>query len=174
MTHVINFFGGPGTGKSTTAAGLFFNMKSRGINCELAPEYAKDAVWGETTAVLKNQIYVFGKQHNRIHRLQGKVDYVITDSPLMMSCMYGEHLGETFCKLVKEEHYKLQNINIFLRRDKEYNPSGRMQNEAEAKEMDTYLQQMLDSYGIGYTIIKANAMAPVNALVEVLKYDLRS
>lgn len=46
MTSVINLIGGPGSGKSTTAAGLFFRMKSMGVRCELVTEYAKELVSG--------------------------------------------------------------------------------------------------------------------------------
>ena len=45
MTLVVNFFAGPGAGKSSMAAGLFAELKFRGVNCELATEYAKDKVW---------------------------------------------------------------------------------------------------------------------------------
>ena len=45
MTKVINLFGGPGAGKSTTAAGLFYEMKVRDIKCELVTEYAKDMTY---------------------------------------------------------------------------------------------------------------------------------
>ncbi len=38
-------FGGPGTGKSTSAAGLFFKMKLAQMEVELVTEYAKDLVW---------------------------------------------------------------------------------------------------------------------------------
>jgi adenylylsulfate kinase-like enzyme len=42
--HVINLFGGPGTGKSTLAAALFTDLKMKGINAELVTEFAKDLV----------------------------------------------------------------------------------------------------------------------------------
>jgi adenylate kinase family enzyme len=41
-TKYINIFGGPGAGKSTTAAALFAEMKRRGMNVELATEVAED------------------------------------------------------------------------------------------------------------------------------------
>ena len=47
---VINLFGGPGCGKSTTAADLFARMKLRGLSVELVTEYAKDVVWDEKAA----------------------------------------------------------------------------------------------------------------------------
>lgn len=45
MTKVINLYGGPGTGKSSTAGMLFAHLKLRGVNCEYVQEYAKDAAW---------------------------------------------------------------------------------------------------------------------------------
>jgi hypothetical protein len=58
---VVNLYGGPGTGKSRTAALLFATMKQRGVNCELATEYAKDVVWEGRESLLSDQIYLFAK-----------------------------------------------------------------------------------------------------------------
>jgi predicted ATPase len=58
---VINLYGGPGTGKSTTAAALFALMKREGYNVELVTEFAKDLVWTERNKELGDQIYIFGK-----------------------------------------------------------------------------------------------------------------
>jgi len=40
-TKVINLFAGPGAGKSTTAAGLFAEMKRANVDVELVTEYVK-------------------------------------------------------------------------------------------------------------------------------------
>lgn len=143
MTIVVNLFGGPGTGKSTMMADIFANLKWAGINCEMAPEFAKEKVWEESLRILDNQIYVFGKQHNTIQRLIGKVDVIITDSPLLLSVYYGKKLGQTFRALVFEEHEKLTNLNILLRRKKKFNLIGRLQNEEQAKMIDDKLEQIL-------------------------------
>ena len=42
---VINFFGGPNSGKSTQAAGMFHRFKIDGYNAEHVNEYAKMCVW---------------------------------------------------------------------------------------------------------------------------------
>ena len=75
MTLVINLFGGPGVGKSTTASQLFANLKWSNINCELVREYAKDKVWENSLELLDNQLYVFAKQHHRQYILNEKVEY---------------------------------------------------------------------------------------------------
>ena len=65
-TIIVNLFAGPGSGKSTSASGIFHNLKLAHINSEYVSEFAKDAVWGENFKVLENQIFVYGEQHNRI------------------------------------------------------------------------------------------------------------
>lgn len=40
-TLLVNLFGGPGTGKSTTRAGLFNTLKLTGVNSEEVPEHAE-------------------------------------------------------------------------------------------------------------------------------------
>lgn len=100
---VVNLFGAPGAGKSTGAAYVFSQLKAAGINAELVTEFAKDKVWEETKAVFDNQAYIFGKQYFRISRLEGKVDVVITDSPILLSAFYNKNdhvLGQEFNDLV--------------------------------------------------------------------------
>ena len=43
-TLVINLIGGPGSGKSTTASGIFYTLKKMGINCEISCENAVDVI----------------------------------------------------------------------------------------------------------------------------------
>lgn len=155
MALVINLFAGPGTGKSTTMAGVFSELKWRGVNCEMAPEFAKEKVWEKSTDILRNQIYVFGKQYNTIHRLLGQVDMIVTDSPLLLSTIYGTNETEKFHELVLETFNKQNNLNIFLDREKGYNPKGRLQTEEEAKEKDREVLTLLDKYGVKYKILPA-------------------
>ena len=53
---VINLVGGPGCGKSTTAAGLFYELKRRDYSVELVTEYAKSRVWEDSLRTLNDQI----------------------------------------------------------------------------------------------------------------------
>lgn len=160
MTLVVNMVGGPGTGKSTTAAGVFFELKNRGVNCELIQEYAKDQVWGRTTTTLGNQIYIFGKQYHRLWRMMDQVDVVITDAPIILSLYYGERESDTFRKLVYETFTSMNNYTVFLNREKAYNPAGRNQTEDEAKQIDYVLLDLLDDYSVPYEVINANRDAP--------------
>lgn len=157
QTTVVNLFAGPGAGKSTFCAGLFATLKWLGVNCEMALEYAKDMVWQQSYDVLDNQLYVFGKQQNRLHRLNGKVDVIITDSPLINSLIYDaqkrEQTRAAFVELVLAEHWSYDNLNFFIERRKRYNPIGRLQTKAEAEHLDTRIRKVLDARHIHYTPI---------------------
>lgn len=149
MTLIVNMYGGPSTGKSTTAAATFAELKYRGINCELVTEYAKDRVWDDHTACLSDQIYVFGKQYHRIHRLLNKVDVIITDAPLLLSIHYGHgKTPQSFSDLVRDIYGQLNNMDVFLNRKKKYQPAGRLQTEEQARSIDEDLKKLLDKFCI--------------------------
>jgi hypothetical protein len=156
---VVNLFAGPGSGKSTTCAGLFHKLKLAGVNCEMALEYAKDKVWEESYKILDDQIYVFGKQLHRIFRLKDKVDVVITDSPLPLSIYYDKSANPYFADLVMNQFNEFNNINYFIVRDDTYNPKGRIQTEQEAKEIDSEVSLILEHYNIKYAkVTKSEAV----------------
>jgi hypothetical protein len=151
-TLVCNLFGGPGTGKSSSMANIFAELKWAGVNCEMAPEFAKEKVWEGSTQILSNQIYVFGKQLHAIHRVLDKVEVIITDSPLLLSLIYGSNECEEFKALVSKVYSRQRNLNIFLTRKKKYNPSGRLQSEKEAKKIDQSLLNLLEKNKIPYYV----------------------
>lgn len=176
QTKIINLYGAPGAGKSTLAAGLFYDMKSQGISVELVTEYAKDIVWSESTTVLKDQIFVFAQQHHRIHRLQGKVDYVITDSPILLSCVYNNMNSENqkLNELIIDTYKRYDNINFFVQRSKEYVCNGRMQNEVESdaiacKIVDFLIDQLRDEYQVDTQLAKIYSHTLPCAIIEALR-----
>lgn len=170
MTVVINLYGGPGTGKSTTAAGLFFAYKSNGANVELVREYAKDVVWEGRTALLQDQLYLFAKQNKRLFDLMDKVDLIITDSPLLQMLIYAESHPKALHDLIRLQHNKTASFDVFLRREKAYNPAGRVQTEDEAVAMDMRIRDMLVREGVKFIEVSANNMAIVE-IAEALKRE---
>lgn len=156
---IINLYGGPGTGKSTTAAGMFNLLKLKGFKCEMSLEYAKDCTWEERHRIFDDQLYIFAKQHRRLLRLSyHKLDYVVTDAPLLLSLTYGTKEPESFNKLVLDKHNSFDNIDIFLKRVKPYAHYGRGQSEAEAKQLDIEILEMLQAHP--YQTITADETAP--------------
>lgn len=142
--NVINFFAGPGAGKSTLAAGLFYNLKMKGINVELTTEFAKDLTWEGRKIALGNQPYIFGKQYHKIHRLIGQVDAIITDSPLMLNLLYAKDMKPSFKEYVVDINGGFDNIDFFVQRIKDYNPKGRNQTIEEAIELDNRLMRLVN------------------------------
>lgn len=165
-TLVVNFFAGPGAGKSTLTAATFAMLKWRGINCEMSLEYAKDKVWEESLKVLENQFYLFGKQSFRLHRLDGKVDVVITDAPILNSIIYDARGNDDFVKLIRQEHQKYENLNFFVVRQKKYMQEGRLQTEDEAKELDNRIVDMLTKE----TETMKERIFPIHGSPESLQY----
>jgi predicted ATPase len=141
MTFVINLIGGPGSGKSTTAAGLFFAMKLMGLRCELVTEYAKELVYDENWSDLKKQLHVLAEQEKRQRRLVDKVDFIITDAPLITGIAYITDPRDQYA--VEESAHSLfahyNNINFIIKRVKPYAGYGRTQTEDEARAKDQLL-----------------------------------
>ena len=149
--QVINIFGGPGAGKSTTAAGVFHAMKKQRLEVELVTEYAKDMTWEGRKNILTDQLYVLAKQNRRLHRLRGQVDCVISDSPLVLGLIYAQpNYFDTFKPFLMEVFNSYDNINIMLSRDFEYNPNGRNQTADEAEQIDDELRNLLISNRIPF------------------------
>lgn len=171
---VINLFGGPGTGKSTTAAGLFYLLKINSHESELALEYAKYLVWSKRVNMLDDQNYVFAKQTHRLGILKDQVDYAVTDCPLLLSCIYGSDLSTAFQDYVLETFDSYENINIYLNRVKMFNPNGRMQGTIEeADEIAVQVKELLLDLEIPFTEVNATHNAPGEIYKMVIGKDPR-
>lgn len=145
---VINMFAGPGAGKSTIAAGLFAAMKNAGHRVELVTEVAKDFTWGREWGKLENQLLLLGLQDERLRRLEGQVDWAITDSPLPTGLAYmGPEYAEWLTDAVWGAYDRYQNFDVLIRRCKPYARHGRSQTEQEAMDLD---QKLADIWRCAY------------------------
>ena len=167
MTKVINLFGAPGSGKSTTAAGLFYHLKIKGYSVHTADEWIKDKVFENATYPFKDQLYTFAKQNKKIRQMNGKVDYIICDSPLLLSIMYGVNEPECFKRLVVEYFNKYDNINFFLTRDHNYEKMGRIHTEEQSEELSQRLLNILEEYEVEYT--KLTASESLDKILQIFK-----
>lgn len=147
---ILNLFAGSGAGKSSLAAATFAELKYDDISCELVTEQAKSVVWDESYKLLQDQILLFAQQHHQIARLEGKVDVAVTDSPLLLSIVYGAGMGNTFNQLVLDRHLAWKSLNVFVKRVKPYHQVGRVQTEQEALMIDERVREVLDKYHVNY------------------------
>jgi len=127
---------------------------------------------------------IYGKQKYSIKRLVdcGKLDVIVTDSPILLSAYYNTMfaiknnlpIDETFNQHVINEFNKFNNFNYFIDRVKPFNEVGRFQTAEEAKQNDIKLRKMLDDYGIKYTDIKgekASTEIIANQIKNMINYQ---
>lgn len=147
---VVNLFASPGSGKSTTASGLFYQLKNRGVNAELTGEYAKDLTWSRRQHTLADQIYVFGKQHHRVHRLKDDCDVIISDSPILLGLAYAQDYPKCFHETVFWAFNQYNNLNFLINRVKPYNPKGRNQTATESAQKHNVIKDILHSFDVPF------------------------
>jgi hypothetical protein len=154
---VVNLFAGPGTGKSVTSSVLYGMLSLAGYNVQYVPEFAKFATYSNNTAALSDQIYMFGKQENRLHVLKdGGLDFVIMDGPLPLALLY---TPDTYYRgyepLVMEVFKDYDNINFFLERnlDLPYQQNGRSQSPEEAERLSQRIRDILTRHGVSFECV---------------------
>ena len=165
-TYIINLIGGPGIGKSTLSALIYAKLKinKNKYTVEYVQEYAKQLVWMQEFDILNNQYYVTQRQYKLLKQMTGKVDFVITDGPIIQGLYYNLHNQDNISDKDKTQQFILQsnsqfnNINIFLNRGPyEYESQGRLQSEEEAKEIDVILKHLLKQNNVEFKIFEANS-----------------
>ncbi len=172
---VINIIGGPGIGKTTMACGLYAELKKLGYSIEYVSEYAKSLVWAGELDKLNDQFAVSHKQYCRIKQLKGKVQYAITDSPILLGLYYNAQNPRNVCDVLKVREHILRwdsefsNINIFLQRheDIEYVQAGRVHTKDEALDADQGLENIYLTENVKHT--KFYSTESYNIIADYIK-----
>jgi hypothetical protein len=178
MTTVINLYGGSGVGKSTVAALLFARMKMRELHVELVREYVKLWAWGGRKVRQEDQIYLLGKQSAYESMLYGKVDYIVTDSPVLLAGMYAEwhngadgryvtHAANAFIEQT-ERNSGIDVCNYLLRRSGPFDTRGRWETAEEAERFDQFLEEGLVMNNHPYKKIGGSEEAKVSSIMHDL------
>lgn len=165
MTLIVNFFAGPGVGKSTTAASLFSHLKARDVNAELIMEHAKEWAWEKRPIYCQAQI--FGEQIARQERLRkAGLKVAVTDSPLVQSLVYTPTDYPTSWRTAVVDLFNsFNNINFFIKRTKKFNPAGRYHNLKESVEIDGETHRLLNELEIPFYEIEVIDIESILKLV---------
>jgi hypothetical protein len=171
MARIVNFFAGPGVGKSMTAAALFAELKYQGHNTELISEFAKEAAWeGRGASFFDAQTYIAGVQGYKIDSVIGKVDFAITDSPMLQNLVYipENYPAPSLRNVLREHHDAVESINILLQRTMPYDPRGRYQDANQAEDVAERVYNMLIDQGIIFTLLETSRKTPFE-VIEIMK-----
>jgi hypothetical protein len=171
---VINLFAGPGAGKSVCRALVFAQLKMMNINVEETTEYAKDLTFEKHFNLLSDQLLVLANQNRKLERLREKVDFVVTDCPLLLSLHYKpiDYLPMTFQNLLFELWNTYDNINLFINRGPTYSTVGRNQTFEEAKLIDIQIKQLLNENNIKYISFNADKNISNNIVNYIKEFYL--
>jgi len=158
MIPRINFFGGPGVGKSTLAAKFFTRLKQRGHNVELVQEFVKEYVYTGRRVSRWDQVYTFGRQFGaELHVLEGGVRQIVTDSPLLLQAIYARYNGcpssEQLAEISLEFDKQYPSVNFFVRREVPFKSVGRWGAEDEGRMLDQIITKELHQRDIDYYLI---------------------
>ena len=181
MPIIINFTGEPSSGKSTAAGALFAYMKQFGYKVELVSEFAKTLAYQSNDLLLKDQLYVFSNQNQMLSILTNaerteKLDYIIVDSPLYLSIIYGKmhlenqtknnlpiKLPDSFFSMVMDYYCQYNNRNIFMQRKHEFAANqGRVHDESTSQCIKQEILSLLKQQDIPYLTFETHDLSDNN------------
>lgn len=161
-TYVVNFIAGPGCGKSTISALIFAHLKLNHNVVEYVQEFAKQLVWMKDDN-LNNQYYVSSQQSKLFTQMEGLVEFIVTDGPIIQGLYYNLFNRDNTSDVKKTEelilnkYHHFLNINIFLERGEfPYETQGRQQTEQQAREIDVILKHLLNRHHIPFVCFPGN------------------
>ena len=176
-TIVINAFAGPGAGKTTSCLEVCEKLKKAGYVAEYVQEYAKELVWDNNLELLngsmENQFTVLQEQLRRVDRLYGKVDFIVTDSPILLNTEYLKEPSPEYSSAVQNLYGHFNNFNYFVERDvSKFETEGRIHNLEQSLEIDTNLKNNLQSMNIEFGRYTHSTID--NIVQNAIDYKLRS
>ena len=173
MTVVVNLFGAPGSGKSTTAAGIFYNLKLKHTHCEMVREYVKSWSWEGRKPGDYDQMYILGKQIKYESLLYGKVDVLVTDSPIILSGFYehfhgtGDMAAVAAAKfMTKAESNGIQYKNFWLSSHEHFDERGRHHSKEEVEDIGPQMREWLSKMGVQLNVVDSQLEDRVNYILN--------
>ena len=182
MSKLINLFGGPGIGKSSIASGITYKLKKKHISCNNPYEFPKKLAWDGNLPQIADQLYVFANQHRGIAECYGKVDYIVIDSPILLSTIYhryytpsypAEFYRQPFHDLVIDLHKQYDCINILLKRSDDnttHNLKERYQTSKQSIDIDKMCKKVLNEIEAPYHEIEVGPKT-VKKIMNLLGYS---
>lgn len=179
-TLIVDIYGGPGAGKSTTALQLVAELKKHGYHADYVSEVAKDLVYAKNFDMLdgslENQSKILSEQKSRLDLLLDNVDVAVTDSPLLLNTVYLKEKTPEYIESVFNLYNEYNNYNIIVERDLsvEFEKEGRIHNLEESIEKDSEISTLLDTHSIKYQKFHRNNInGIVDGIVSLLSNEIQ-
>lgn len=175
-TMIVNLFAPPNRGKAIMAHKVCDELQTRGVSCAVVTHDHQPLETARYTDI-QNEIFIFARDFNKIFRLHGHVEAIVTDKPLMMSLFYNMRYGQGYYQrlndLIVEQNSNLYNINFFLR-----GGTVTMKHdieEVEIQDIEVDMERMLRTYREKYMDVKMGDIKAVGQIAdkveaEVLQY----
>lgn len=162
MSLRINFYGGPGVGKSTLAAQVYAELnRAGGVSTELVREFVKPWAYEGRKLDVYDQVYTFGSQLWAEHRLfKAGINVIVTDSPVLLQCIYTALLDEKIAANLTQVGLRWEadttSLNFLVQRAVPYRRRGRYQDEPELRVLDDRIAEAVENFGFPYTVVNPN------------------
>jgi len=172
----INLYGAPSSGKTTLASQIFAEMKSKNYHIAYVPEYSKDLVYmGLDMRTLSEveRLNILVKQFKRENILKDKVDFLVTDSPMILTAYYHQDPFKredwSYAKDIVMRHLTENEIHLWLEPTNNFEVKGRSHDEKQSEQISKDLLKYLKNLNIP---LKTISGTPDERLKKVMKIIL--
>lgn len=165
----INIYGGPSSGKSTLAAQIYATLKVLNQKVELVREYAKELVYQEIdmkTLNEKERLIILAEQFRREDLLKKNIDFLITDSPMMLTAYFHSH---EYAKEIVLRHLNKNEVHLWAERPEKFESAGRSHNEEQSKQIDIEMKKFLSESSIELTEVNGDPEERIKKVLDILK-----
>ena len=150
-TLCVNLYGGPGTGKSVQQALIFARLKIWGVDAMMSMEAAKRYVYSHSKEIA-TQEGLFGDQLRELELLNGQVEVIVCEAPLLFNIIYDKAYNNTididWHRSVASKYKSFNNMEFLFTRTHEYQQEGRYQDEDGARMVDDIIRNTLSDNNI--------------------------
>ena len=156
-------------------ADLFYALKLKNKTVEMCPEIIKQWAWDGIKPNKYDQYFLMGQEIKQQSRLFGKVDFAISDSPVLQNAFYNWYLnGEDnlyqpfidYRSITMADGHEFRNFMLF--RNKPFEPNGRYQTAEEADNIAIHLVNYLEMHGMHFPVLNGKDHERTEQILEEL------
>lgn len=171
----LNFFGVPSAGKTTMSTGLFHMCKARGHRCELISELAREWAYADRKIGSFDQVYLTASQMHREDTLlcRRKVDFVVTDSPVLLNIFYSDIHNPGFLEPLLDLHRQFEerypSVNIYIRKNPKsmFSAEGRHHSPDQLRELSERLDAFLRRHAGNLHVLESDSDIDLGRVYQI-------